>query len=356
MWAARFGPDHRFCDNILITGILTHALMITSFVLIMMLLIEYINVQTRGAWQLALRRSRAGQYLFAALLGSTPGCLGAFAVVSLYSHRAVSFGALVAAMIATSGDEAFVLFSMVPSQALELTALLLVVALAAGWLSDHLFRGQARFLIREGHELELHAEEVCHCFAPKAILPQLRRISLSRVLLIFMVGGFLLLLFSGLLAPGEWDWKRITFAGLASFALFVVITVPDHFLESHLWEHVIKRHLLRIFLWTFGALLAIELLESRLDLEGWIQENLYLVLLVAVLVGIIPESGPHLLFVTLFAQGSIPLAILLANSIVQDGHGTLPLLAVSGRAFLWLKLVNVAFGLLLGLLGLYAFN
>ena len=39
--------------------------------------------------------------------------------------------------------------------------------------------------------------------------------------------------------------------------------------------------------------------------------------------------------------------------MVQDGHGTLPLLAVSRRAFLWLKLINIAFGLLLGIIGLY---
>jgi len=72
-------------------------------------------------------------------------------------------------------------------------------------------------------------------------------------------------------------------------------------------------------------------------------------------VGIIPESGPHLVFVTLFSQGTIPFAILLANSIVQDGHGTLPLLAVSARAFIWLKVVNIVIGLVLGFLGLYFF-
>ena len=77
-------------------------------------------------------------------------------------------------------------------------------------------------------------------------------------------------------------------------------------------------------------------------------------LIIAILVGIIPESGPHLIFVTLFAQGSIPFTILLANSIVQDGHGTLPLLAVSRSAFFWLKLINIGFGLLFGILGLYA--
>ena len=63
-------------------AVLKHALMITSFVLIMMLLIEYINVQTRGAGQQALRKSRAGQIILGATLGATPGCLGAFTVVS----------------------------------------------------------------------------------------------------------------------------------------------------------------------------------------------------------------------------------------------------------------------------------
>jgi len=337
----------------MIISVLNHAFMITSFVLIMMLLIEYINVQTRGAWQQTLRKSRFGQYFLGALLGVTPGCLGAFTVVSLYSHRSVSFGALVAAMIATSGDEAFVMFSMFPLQALWLSLILFIVAVVAGWLTDRLFKKPARFLAKEDHELELHQETLCHCFSPPDIIPQLKQITFSRALLITLVGGFVFLLTTGLLAPGEWDWKKITFTVGAGFALFIILTVPDHFLEQHLWEHVVKRHLMRIFLWTFGALLAIHYMEAWLDIGVWIQDNLYIVLVIAVLVGIIPESGPHLVFVTLFAQGTIPFSILLANSIVQDGHGTLPLLAVSGRAFLWLKLVNIAFGLLLGLVGLY---
>lgn len=78
----------------MIIGILKHAMMITSFVLIMMLLIEYINVHTRGSWQQILQKTRFGQYVLGAVLGVIPGCLGAFTVVSLYSHRTVSFGAL----------------------------------------------------------------------------------------------------------------------------------------------------------------------------------------------------------------------------------------------------------------------
>jgi hypothetical protein len=72
------------------------------------------------------------------------------------------------------------------------------------------------------------------------------------------------------------------------------------------------------------------------------------VLLISVLIGIIPESGPHLMIVTLFSQNLVPFSILLANSIVQDGHGMLPLLAESRKDFLKVKTINMLAGLLVG--------
>jgi hypothetical protein len=71
------------------------------------------------------------------------------------------------------------------------------------------------------------------------------------------------------------------------------------------------------------------------------------------MVGIIPESGPHLIFVVMYFSGAVPFSILLANSIVQDGHGALPLLAYSRKSFLMMKAVNMCFGLLIGLLGYF---
>ncbi|MGA2326005.1 MAG: putative manganese transporter [Bryobacteraceae bacterium] len=68
--------------------------------------------------------------------------------------------------------------------------------------------------------------------------------------------------------------------------------------------------------------------------------------------GLIPESGPHLIFVTLYAKGAIPFGILLANSVVQDGHGMLPLLADFRRDFLKIEAVNPIAGLLAGAVAL----
>jgi len=74
---------------------------------------------------------------------------------------------------------------------------------------------------------------------------------------------------------------------------------------------------------------------------------------VALLVGLIPESGPHMVFISLFMAGTIPFSILLANSIVQDGHGGLPLLAESKRSFLYMKIINIIVGLIVGIIGIY---
>ena len=53
----------------------------------------------KADWQSSLKKSRFGQYLLGSFLGAIPGCLGAFTVVSLYSHRVLGLGALVATMI-----------------------------------------------------------------------------------------------------------------------------------------------------------------------------------------------------------------------------------------------------------------
>jgi len=85
-----------------------------------------------------------------------------------------------------------------------------------------------------------------------------------------------------------------------------------------------------------------------LDLEKIVQQGKWIVLISACLIGLIPESGPHMLFVTLYDQGMITVSILVAGSIVQDGHGMLPMLAYSRASFAKIKGINFAVGIILG--------
>ncbi|MBW1614481.1 MAG: arsenic efflux protein [Deltaproteobacteria bacterium] len=325
------------------------ALMITSFVFVMMLIIEYLNVQTKGSWQNSLQKSKWMQYILSAFLGATPGCLGAFTVVALYAHDIVSFGALVTVMIATSGDEAYVMLSMFPGKTFLLTLILFLIGIATGFVTDILFKPGSLIVKKIGRELEIHGEDECVCFPKGVILRQLKDFTTQRGLLIIALALFIAGLTFNQLGPPQWNWIKITFLLGSLLSLFIVSTVPEHFLEKHLWEHIVKAHVPRVFLWTFGALLLMYFLIDYLDLETWIKANYLIVLLIACLIGLIPESGPHMIFVTLFAQGSIPFGILLASSVVQDGHGMLPLLAESKRSFVSVKIVNFTVGLIAGL-------
>jgi hypothetical protein len=323
--------------------------MITGFVFVMMLIIEYINVQTKGLWAGFISRSKWKQYVFAAFLGAVPGCFGAFTGVALFTHGLLSFGSLVTTMIATSGDAAFVMFSMFPEKAILLTVTLFFLSILAGFLTDILYP-TPNILNPTDINLPLHKED-CDCFQIDLLWQQLTRPSVHRFILVLIIVGLLVGLATGWVAGNAKLWIKISIIATVGVSMFIAISVPDHFLEEHLWAHIVKEHLSRIFLWTGGTLLAFRLLMSYIDLETWISANMFLVLFLAILIGIIPESGPHLIFVTLFAQGHIPFSILLASSIVQDGHGMLPLLAESRRVFIAIKFVNVIFGLLIGIAG-----
>lgn len=350
--------------------VIRQSLTITLFVLSMMLIIEYLNVFSKGIWGNKLKTSVWKQILLAAFLGIIPGCLGAYTAVSLYIHNVIGTAALATAMIATSGDEAFFMFSIIPETAILISILLFFIAIASGFIVNMFIKKDSGMVHYKESHLEVHSHESdCFCFNKKDIIANFKHLTTLRAILIIVIGGALatILFFGGeghdehmeILSVPEGvhvhpEWIRFTFIAVLSISLLMVFTVNDHFLEGHIWEHIIKKHLIRILLWTFFTLLLLHFVNQYLDLEKIIGDNIYLVLLIAVLVGIIPESGPHLLFIILFASGSLPFSILLANSIVQDGHGSLPLLAETRKGFLIIKAINIIVGLLIGFIGIAA--
>jgi len=141
---------------------------------------------------------------------------------------------------------------------------------------------------------------------------------------------------------------RYIFFSLNIIVWLIILFSNDHYIESHIYKHIIKSHLLRIFLWTFGVLFVIKFSDKYINLEPILHHNMYIVLLISALIGIIPESGPHLFFVILFSQGSIPFSVLFTSSFVQDGHGMLPLLSYSLKDSILIKLFNLIYGVAIG--------
>ena len=329
--------------------------------MIMMLMIEYVNIHSHGKWFTRLRQNRFGQVVLGAGLGIIPGCMGGFAAVSMYSHKLLSFGALIAMMIATSGDEAFIMLAMIPKQALMLMAILFVVAVFAGLLVDRFTKPHTHHH-HEGCEdgYQIHEEESVS--VEKSSFHNMKHASAERIALLLGVILFIVALAFGMLEHEHEEtahtqlnifnenWLNLIFAVVSLFVVWFIATAPEHLIKEHLWEHIIRKHFLSIFLWTFGALLVIQVGLHYFDIETLISNTIPWMILLAVLIGIIPESGPHLLFVTLFATGTVPFSVLLASSISQDGHASLPLLAESKRSFVKAKIVNALVAALVGYL------
>ena len=328
-------------------SILGKTLTITWFVTVMMVLVEYANVLSVDRLRSALCGSRWAQYVVAAALGATPGCLGAFVVVALFIHRSVRLGAVVACMIATSGDEAFVMLAAFPRTAVLLTLALFLIGILAGILTDVFSdsalpdRGCADMVVHD-------SAPSCRCFDSATILFELRQPSAARGTLVVGSLLFVLAVLSGTVGPADWNWIRATFLGVGLFSLFVVGTVPEHFIAEHLWRHIVVQHAPRIFLWTLASMTLVAVLDSSINAEAFLRHNPWLALVGAAVLGLVPESGPHLLVVMLYAAGNVPVSALIASSIVQDGHGMLPLLAHSWRDFIKVKAINLVAGILVG--------
>ncbi len=332
-----------------------HSLMITSFVLSMMMLIEYFTIRTQNKLLNIIGKNPWTQVIIASFLGIIPGCLGTFIAVSLYAHKVFNFPALVTVMIASSGDEAFVMLSEIPKEALLLNGILFIVGIAAGFILNLIFKNK-NYMVLNDNLLKDHHKPECVAFNKKRFIEEYKNISFQRAMLVVGTFVFLIFLIFGEIGPKNWSEMKISLVIITSIVFFILATVPEHFLVEHLWKHTIKKHIFKIFLWTFGALLLIELFLPMLNItkeafEPIAKNYFWLILLIAILIGIIPESGPNMVFIFLFASGYIPMSILIANSIVQDGHGGLPLLAESQKSFLYSKGVNIIVGIFAGLAG-----
>ncbi|MCU0821846.1 MAG: putative manganese transporter [Spirochaetes bacterium] len=349
-----FDNQKRDIMDIIINN-LKHSLTITVFVFIMMIFIDYLELLTRGRMSRLIKGGLFRQYVMSSFLGSTPGCLGSFLNVSFYMRGLISFGAITGGMIAASGDEAFVMLAMFPEKAVLLFGILFITGIICAYIVDRL---APFFKINPKQECAvtvLHSVEDCRILGIKDIISHLKHITFIRFLLLSCLGAILLFIIKDAGADGGWDWKRITFLNLISLSIYIVISVPDHYLNEHIWDHIARRHIWRVFLWTFGALLLVDTLFGSMDAGEFMRHNMIFVLLMACVIGIIPESGPHLIIVTMFAKGLIPFSVLLASSIVQDGHGMLPLLSFSVKDSIIIKIINFIIGLGAGLI-LYSFG
>ncbi len=360
------------------------AFQLSCFVLMIMTLMEYVALKSPTRRWRVRAESRSGwqSVCLGALLGWIPGCVGGFAAVSFYTHGFWRFGAVLAASVTALGDDAFRMWGMMPGLTFEISLGLTMVGIGLG-LSVNRIPAMRHWKTRSYGHLQTHAEDLAVCGGHAQAHAHEGETEAaghgSALGIRLLLAGILLWYIVGLLADlpfghaagceaahahgghahgggwGEWLFENGLFLILGMAALAVLCRANAHFIREHLWGHVVKEHFLSIFLWTLGTVYVLLCWEMFVPMSGesdgfWLRPLFWMLL--ALGIGWIPYSGPHFLFVKLYAASVIPLSVLLVNAFVQDGHTSLVLLSESRRQFVRLKGIKSLVAILIGLSGL----
>jgi hypothetical protein len=334
-----------------------------------------------------LRHRRWGP-LVGASLGVLPGCGGALVVMPVYLRGTVSFGTVVAALVATMGDASFVLFATRPATAIGVHLTLLVVGALSGLLVDALGIAPARAatLQRVAPARLAVARQVAartSVAAPVAAGPDpsdpdvepagsdglLRAVTLLFWGLVVLGAGVTLARLLGVPVGVRVPQAGVTaavsaahlevlvgVAGLSGCLLLVALgrgrgralgctaaARAGEVLTAAARETAV------VVCWVAVAFLVVEVavIAAGVDLAALPVLGLAGVLLGAGL-GLVPGCGPHLVLTGLYVQGVVPLPMLLANALSQDGDALLPLLVLDRRAALLGTALSTLPGVLVG--------
>ena len=360
-------------------------LAVTVFVAAMVLLFSWLQYVTAGKFVDAIRANKRWQPVIGALMGITPGCGGAIVMMPMYARGYVTYGTVIATLIATLGDAAFVLIGaavtdssfIAPVIAVHLISL--IVGIAWGYLVDVLEITPRNPLGKYGPEFEdnnpaetaLESEEV----DAREVIDDLGRED---------EGGWGYFL----LHQGYTVWWMVTALGLIFAVLLLVWSAQDAEFELGIDYNPLTLHGFITWIGLLGTSLSVILYISqknwiRDDTEASIGDKLYsmretmihsasetafvtfwvmaaylvfefsmlfsgmteadlarygdgfIAVVLAAFIGLIPGCGPQIIAITAYTKDVISFPALAANAISQDGDALFPLLVRHRAASLW---------------------
>jgi hypothetical protein len=278
------------------------------------------------------------QVPMAAFLGALPGCGGAIIVVTQFVHGQVSFGALVAVLIATMGDAAFLLIA---KQA-DIAVLVYSLSMGAGIVSGYIIN---RF---HGYDY-MKSDSTSINTTDRFMISKLPKAIVNAFWLLLIPGSLL-----GILAAAQFDTDSLfgifspleptKYLGFLGAILCIVawFSQPVNSWSARFSEKIEIKNIKDtvvgetsfISVWVIVGFLVYELCVyfSGLDLKAQFVSLGALAPLFAIVIGFIPGCGPQILVTTLYLNGIVPLSSQLANAISNDGDALFPALALAPKA------------------------
>ncbi len=373
-------------------------LAVTVFVAAMVLLFSWLQYATSGRFVDYIRKKKKFQPIIGALMGLTPGCGGAIVMMPMYARGYVTYGTVIATLIATLGDAAFVLIGAAIADSSFVAPLIavhiisFVVGVSWGYLVDMTGTTPRKPLGRFGptigedeKPLDSEVEDIGN--SPLEDLPREVPDGLGYkilhqgyliwwgVTIIGLIFAILLLVWSGqdpdynlelTYDPSTMD-GFITWIGLIGTTSSVVLYIAQKNWFSDDTEATIgdKLHSMRetmihaasetAFV-TFWVMIAYLLFEFTLLFSGVTEQTMSkygdgpLAVIIAAMIGLIPGCGPQIIAITAYTKDIISFPALTANAISQDGDALFPLLVRHKAASLWASVHTTIPAILAGLI------
>ena len=374
-------------------------LAVTVFVAAMVLLFSWLQYITAGRFVDVIRSKRRWQPVIGAIMGITPGCGGAIVIMPMYTRGFVSYGTVIATLIATLGDAAFVLIgaaitdSSFLAPAVAVHAISFLTGVTWGYLVDGLGItpqsplgglflapeltedsgisklknseesqmvfddlgreeeiGPGYFLLHQGYTLWWIVTSIGLIFSVMLLVwsSQDPDFNLSLDYDPFSLHGF------------------ITWIGLIGTTLSIIL-----YLSQRTWirddteasigdklysmrETLIHSASETAFV-TFWVMAAYLIFEFSMLFSGTNETELakygdgVIAVVVASFIGLIPGCGPQIIAITAYTKDMISFPALAANAISQDGDALFPLLVRHRLASLWATLHTTIPALILGI-------
>ncbi len=360
-------------------------LAVTVFVAAMVLLFSWLQFITAGKFVDAIRANARWQPAIGALMGITPGCGGAIVMMPMYARGYVTYGTVVATLIATLGDAAFVLIgaaltdSSFIAPVISVHLISLFVGISWGYLVDGLKITPQKPLGKFGPTFDdrSHPERVLESenVDSREVLGDLGREEEGGL------GYFLL-------HQGYTIWWLVTALGLVFAIMLLVWSAQDAEFTLEMSYNPLTLHGLITWIGLIGTSLSVILYITqrnwiRDDTEASIGDKLYsmretmihsasetafvtfwvmaaylvfeftmlfsgmdeadlakfgdgfIAVVLASTIGLIPGCGPQIIAITAYTKDLVSFPALAANAISQDGDALFPLLVRHRAASLW---------------------
>tara|TARA_B100000424_G_scaffold271605_1_gene275163 strand:- start:10401 stop:11600 length:1200 start_codon:yes stop_codon:yes gene_type:complete len=357
-------------------------LAVTVFVAAMVFLFSWLQYATSGKFVDYIKRNKKFQPVIGALMGLTPGCGGAIVVMPMFARGYVTYGTVVATLIATLGDAAFVLIgaaitdSSFIAPVIAVHVISFIVGITWGYLIDLTGTtprtpfgrfGKSKVGSFEEEQIEEDNIESTIASMPRETPDGIGYKILHQgytvwwiVTLIGLVFAVLLLVWAG--QDPDYELKLslnpltldgfITWIGLlgTTFSVILYIAQKNWFADDteatigdklHSMRETMVHSASETAFVTFWVMIAYLVFEFSMLLSGVGEDDMakygdgIFAVLVASTIGLIPGCGPQIIAITAYTKDMISFPALTANAISQDGDALFPLLVRHKSASLW---------------------